>query len=76
VRVPQSKTDFLALAWGLEQQHTTQLCGYLKALNRYCEAIAPEQLAALRAIAAREATPEPAGDRRQKRAVADPEVGE
>jgi D-alanyl-D-alanine carboxypeptidase len=76
VRVPQSKTDFLALAWGLEQQHTTQLCGYLKALNRYCETIAPEQLAALRAIAAREATPEPAGDRRQKRAVADPEVGE
>jgi len=76
VRVPKSKTDFLAIAWGLEQQHTAQLCGYLKTLNRYCEPISPEQLAAFRAVATREATPVPAGEKPKKRTVADPETGE
>ena len=76
VRVPQSKTDFLAIAWGLEQPHTAQLCGYLKALNRYCEPISPEKLSALRAVAVRAAKPEPAGDRQKKRRLADPQAGE
>ncbi len=76
VRAPQSKTDFLAIAWGLEQQHTAQLCGYLKALNRYCEPITPESLSALRALAARDAKPEPAGGKQRRRTAADPEAGE
>jgi D-alanyl-D-alanine carboxypeptidase len=75
VRVPQSKTDFLSMAWGLEQGHTTQLCNYLKALNRYCEPIPPESLAALRTIA-RQATPEPAGGKGQTPAADEPEAGE
>ncbi len=73
VRVPASKTDYLALAWGLEQQHTVQLCNYLKALNRYCEPLNPESLATFRTIAGKQGKPEPAASRPKK---PDPDLGE